>query len=387
MSNVDKILNVARNWIGLKESNGSHMEIINVYNGHSPLARNYKVKSTDSWCATFVSACAIKAGLADIIPLECSCGNMITLAKNMGIWNEDDNITPNPGDIIMYDWDKKDGWPEHVGIVEAVSGNQITVIEGNKSDAVARRTIAVGNTSIRGYVQPKYSGATATQPSQPSTGNEATVDYYVKVNTPSGVNCRTDASQVASKITAYANGTELHVTKEKDGWLYVNNTGYVSGDYCVRIDGLSINNEVSVNYQVRVNTPSGVNCRKGPAIGSGKVTAYPNGTLLNITKESNGWLYANNQGWVYGEYCTRVGSPSSGKSTGTYEVTASDLIVRDGPDGNPVGYNGLTADAKNHDYDKDGCINQGTRVTVKEWSGNWARIPSGWVSGDYLKKV
>ena len=39
------------------------------------------------------------------------------------------------------------------------------------------------------------------------------------------------------------------------------------------------------------------------------------------------------------------------------------------------------------DYDKDGCINEGTRVTVKEWSNGWARIPSGWVSGKYLRKV
>lgn len=78
---------------------------------------------------------------------------------------------------------------------------------------------------------------------------------------------------------------------------------------------------------------------------------------------------------------------STSKATGTYEVTASDLIVRDGPNGNPVGHSGLTADGKNHDKDKDGALDKGTRVTVKEWSGNWAHIPSGWVSGDYLKKV
>ena len=50
-------------------------------------------------------------------------------------------------------------------------------------------------------------------------------------------------------------------------------------------------------------------------------------------------------------------------------------------------YAELSTDAKKHDYDKDGCLNKGTRVTVKEWSNGWARIPSGWVSGDYLKKV
>lgn len=46
--------------------------------------------------------------------------------------------------------------PNHVGIVEAVSGNTITVIEGNKGEAVARRTVAVNGRYIRGYCLPDY---------------------------------------------------------------------------------------------------------------------------------------------------------------------------------------------------------------------------------------
>ena len=60
-------------WIGRKESDGSHKEIIDIYNNHKPLAQNYKVKYTDSWCMTTTSAAYIQAGLADIFPLECSC--------------------------------------------------------------------------------------------------------------------------------------------------------------------------------------------------------------------------------------------------------------------------------------------------------------------------
>lgn len=172
---VTQLINQAKSWIGCKESDGSHKKIIDTYNAHSPLARSYKVKYTDAWCATFVSACAIKCGATDIIPTECSCGNMITLMKNKGIWIEDDNITPNTGDIIMYDWDKKDGWPEHVGIVEKVSGGIITVIEGNKSDAVGRRTISVGDASIRGYGRPKYN-ASSTSSGSTSSGSKITVD-------------------------------------------------------------------------------------------------------------------------------------------------------------------------------------------------------------------
>ena len=319
MSNVDKILNVARSWIGCKESNGSHKQIIDVYNAYTPLPRGYKVKYTDNWCATYVSACAIKAGLANIIPIECSCGNMITLAKNMDIWEENEDITPPVGALIMYDWDKKDGWPEHVGIVENVSGKQITVIEGNKSDSVSRRVINVGDATIRGYVLVKYDGTSpVVQPSTP-----------------------------------------------------VQNTG--------------------VNYKVKVNTPSGVNCRTEPNTGGAYITAYANVTVLNVTKENNGWLYVNGTGWVCGEYCVKVssGSSSGGKATGTYEVRVdSALIVRTGPGTNYArkSKSQLTADGQTHSNSNGGLLN-GTRVTVSEWSGNWAHIPSGWVSGDYLKKV
>lgn len=110
----------------------------------------------------------------------------------------------------------------------------------------------------------------------------------------------------------------------------------------------------------------------------------------------SGWVCLKKGDSVYavkdGSSSASTGSSSVSSTTkalGTYEVTASDLSVRTGPGTNyrRKTYSELTADAKNHDYDKDGCINKGTRVTVKEWQNGWARIPSGWVSGDYLKKV
>ena len=99
------VLAQARAWIGRNEADGTHKGIIDVYNGHKPLARGYKVKYTDAWCATFVSAVAIKCGLTGIIPTECGCGQMIALFKNLGEWQESDSRTPSPGDIIFYDWD------------------------------------------------------------------------------------------------------------------------------------------------------------------------------------------------------------------------------------------------------------------------------------------
>lgn len=80
---------------------------------------------------------------------------------------------------------------------------------------------------------------------------------------------------------------------------------------------------------------------------------------------------------------------NSSSTLGTYMITASDLSVRTGPGANcrRKTYEELTKNAKAHDYDKDGCINYGTRVTVSKFDGDWAKIPSGWVAKRYLKKV
>lgn len=157
----EKYVSVARSMIGWSEANGKHKLIVNIYNSFLPHPRGYKVTYTDAWCATFVSACAIKIGYMDIIPIECGCHDMIALAQKMGIWVEDDAYRPLPGDIIMYDWQDSgvgdnQGNPDHVGIVELVSGSTITVIEGNYQDAVTRRYIKVDARNIRGYIVPQF---------------------------------------------------------------------------------------------------------------------------------------------------------------------------------------------------------------------------------------
>ena len=63
----------------------------------------------------------------------------------------------------MYDWDDSGlgdnrGNPDHVGVVEQVVGGTITIIEGNKGGAVARRKLAVNGRYIRGYCTPDYAG-------------------------------------------------------------------------------------------------------------------------------------------------------------------------------------------------------------------------------------
>lgn len=173
-SERDQVIAQARAWLGKNEADGSHKEIIDTYNSHKPLARGYKVKYTDAWCATFVSAVSIKCGLTRLIPTECGCGQMVTLFQKLGEWIENDAYLPSPGDVIFYDWQDSGsgdntGWPDHVGIVEEVSGKTITIIEGNKSDSVSRRTLQVNGKYIRGYGVPKYSSSSdASAPITPA---------------------------------------------------------------------------------------------------------------------------------------------------------------------------------------------------------------------------
>lgn len=168
---ANDMLRAARSWVGYSEKNGKFKEILSIYNSHKPLARGYTVKATDEWCATFVSACAIKVGAVDLIGTECSCNKFIDIFKKKGIWIEDGTVRPQPGDIILYNWDDRtqpnDGAADHIGIVEQVVGTTITAIEGNKGEKVDRRSFNIGWGYIRGFARPKYSVASSATPTSP----------------------------------------------------------------------------------------------------------------------------------------------------------------------------------------------------------------------------
>ena len=161
MNDRQNFVNTAISYLGVVEGSEKHKYIIDTYNKISPLPQGYKVKYTDSWCATFVSAIAKFCGLLNIIPAECSCPRQIALWQKLGRWQEDDSYTPMMGDIIYYDFDDNGvgdnkGISDHVGIVVSVLGNNIKVIEGNKNDSVSYRTIAVNAKYIRGFGCPSF---------------------------------------------------------------------------------------------------------------------------------------------------------------------------------------------------------------------------------------
>ncbi len=161
-----KVIKTAEAYLGCKESDGSHRKIIDIYNSHKPLAVGYEVTYTDAWCSAFISAISILCGLTDIIPTECGCGRHIDLFKQLGIWVEDDGYIPTMGDIILYNWnDSGNGdcttGASHIGYVVSCNGKTIKIIEGNISNSVGYRTLAVNGKYIRGYAVPDYASKTS----------------------------------------------------------------------------------------------------------------------------------------------------------------------------------------------------------------------------------
>ena len=315
-----RVISIAVSWYGKKEADGSHRSIIDLYNGHTPLARGYKVRYTDAWCATYGSAVAIAAGYADIIPTECGCGQMIAAFRAMNRWVENDAYIPSPGDYIFYDWDDTGagdctGWPEHVGIVVSVFGDVIKVIEGNKDDAVGYREIKVNGRYIRGYGVPDYGAKVVsktpenvTKPpqnvitspenvSEPAkTGALCMTPQWVGVVTADTLNVRTWAGEEYSNIKSWpklAEGNMVEVCdsiKAADGstWYYIRIDGRIYGfshsDYIREASGSAAPAEVrkgdvvqftgSKHYTSSYAKATGKACKPGLA----KVTAVNPGS-------------------------------------------------------------------------------------------------------------
>lgn len=147
----------AKTWIGTKQGTQKHKQIIDGYNTIKPLPRGYRLTYSDSWCAGFASFVMLKCGAVNA-PYECSCYYM----KQAATKNKQIVKTPKINDFVLYDWGG-DGVPDHIGVISNISGDKITVIEGNMSRAVGVRTISKKSGYINCYIRvSQKTGATPT---------------------------------------------------------------------------------------------------------------------------------------------------------------------------------------------------------------------------------
>lgn len=185
MSKCDELIAVAKSWLGRNEQDGSFKEIIDIYNQAAKKLGLYVMKYTDPWCAAFITACAWKCKMTDIIAPSASCDAMISWYKKNGEWKERSTYTPKKGDIVFYDWDKN-GTSDHVGLITSISGTTMKVIEGNASDKVLIRSFSCKSTQVKGFGVPEYDLITIIDYPEPETPIEPTptVELTCKIMMP-----------------------------------------------------------------------------------------------------------------------------------------------------------------------------------------------------------
>lgn len=192
------VVDIAKKDYGAKQYSQKHADIIRDFNRIPGMGT---WMSTDyAWCAASVSVWGWRAGLDDIYYPSASCNAMINLYKKHGHWVEDDNYVPKTGDLIMYDWDdsgKGDnhGEADHVGLVVSVRNGFISVIEGNKHNAVGTRTLEIGGRYIRGFCCPDFKSV--ADPEEPVVVSDWAKALQEALNASYGLNLKVDGKVLA----------------------------------------------------------------------------------------------------------------------------------------------------------------------------------------------
>ncbi|KXB63363.1 cell wall-binding repeat protein, partial [Gemella haemolysans] len=160
-TNLNKVLDIARKYMGAETGTREHKKIVDAYNSVDPKPVGYTATYDDDWCDIFVTTVFQQAGLSDLIGRECGVQRHIGIMENKGIWKG--RTQPKVGDIVTFDWDGG-GWADHIGIVESVNNGIITTIEGNSAlyagstakTKVNRKTYNWNSSYIKGYARPAY---------------------------------------------------------------------------------------------------------------------------------------------------------------------------------------------------------------------------------------
>lgn len=127
MGTLQDVLNVAQGEIGVKESPaGSNCVKYNTwFYGREVSGSAYP------WCAAFVSWVLHEAGVGELCVRSASCPAIKSDAQRRGAYHAGSSGI-SAGDLVLYQFDG-DADPDHIGIVESVSGSAIIAIEGNTS--------------------------------------------------------------------------------------------------------------------------------------------------------------------------------------------------------------------------------------------------------------
>ena len=160
-----QLLTEAKKYMGVTKYSSAHKALADYYNTQNPLPRGTRMQYDWDWCAMFVSVTLMRLGLAKEYGTEMSVGFYKQKFIDKKIWKG--VVKPQPGDIVIWQWDgSKTAWPDHIGFVLSVSGNNIVTIEGNTTkngvSCVGSNTYPYNSMYIQGYARIPFGQSTTT---------------------------------------------------------------------------------------------------------------------------------------------------------------------------------------------------------------------------------
>lgn len=190
---IKKVIETAKSYNGASEGSEKHKEIVSAWNKLSGIPGKATVKTP--WCAIFVSVVFAKAGAGSLVKPEWNCAALRDNFIKAGRWTENENVVPDPGDVVIYNWDDKSnyastdnkGSADHTGIVISVSDSKKTFVvqEGNYGSAhsCSQRRMNVNGRYLRGFGRPAYASLADPEPASgpsPARGYDKTGLAYAK---------------------------------------------------------------------------------------------------------------------------------------------------------------------------------------------------------------
>lgn len=201
----------------------------------------YNFGYNEAWCADFISDCAIKAGLSNIIPPDGYCPtfyNAIVARGGQAV------SSPQAGDIVFYYCTRhKQPWV-HVGLminstqsIEGNYGGKVTLVNGWYNDGQHN----TGNYVQKRYLRPAYGNGSSS-----NIWDGFSTDYagdYVVTTNSLPLTLRNAPSQSGSQLALVPRGTTVHVEKANGSWAYASYNGqygYLSMSYLSRVQQQSL---------------------------------------------------------------------------------------------------------------------------------------------------
>lgn len=136
-----EIVSAARKEIGTRES--------------PPGSNRNPYGPTAAWCSSFATSMWRKAGVK--IPVLPFTGDVYKWGQNNGHSYPEGDIKREvrPGDVLLFGTGPSSpSTSTHIGVVEKVDGDTVTLIEGNSGDSVRRNTHSLSSGKFYGGVHP-----------------------------------------------------------------------------------------------------------------------------------------------------------------------------------------------------------------------------------------